>query len=116
MYALGLPGVHFRPAYFTPQFSKHQGKQCCGVQVHITDYQKADTFAAGLYLLNTIREMYPDDLVWTGIEDAEYKTIDKILGTDDYRLGKLNASELIAAHKEKILAWQEASRKYWLYD
>lgn len=116
MNALALPGVSYRRAYFTPQFSKHQGKQCAGVQVHITDDEKADTFAAGLYLLDTIRQMYPDDLVWTGIEDAEYKTIDKILGTDDYRLGKLSASELIEAHREKILAWQEASKKYWLYD
>lgn len=116
MNALALPGVSYRRAYFTPQFSKHQGKQCAGVQVHITDDEKADTFAAGLYLLDTIRQMYPDDLVWTGIEDAEYKTIDKILGTDDYRLGKLTAKELIEAHREKILAWQDASKKYWLYD
>jgi len=116
MNALCLPGIAYRRAYFNPQFSKHQGKQCCGVQVHITDYDKADTFAAGLYLLDTIRDMYPDDLVWTGIEDAEYKTIDKILGTDDYRLKKLSAGELIAAHQEKILAWQEASKEYWLYD
>jgi len=116
MNALAIPGVRYRRAYFTPQFNKHAGKQCCGVQVHIDDPKKADTFAAGLYLLDTIRAMYPDDLVWTGIEDAEYKTIDKILGTDDYRLGKLSASELIAAHQEKILAWQEESRKYWLYE
>ena len=116
MNALGLPGVNYRPAYFMPQFNKHQGKRCCGVQVHFTDYAKADTFAAGLLLLDTIREMYPDELVWTGIEDAEYKTIDKILGTDDYRLGKLTARELIDSHREKILAWQEMSKAYWLYD
>ena len=116
MNALGLPGVNYRPAYFMPQFNKHQGKRCCGVQLHFTDYAKADTFAAGLLLLDTIREMYPDELVWTGIEDAEYKTIDKILGTDDYRLGKVTARELIDTHREKILAWQEMSKAYWLYD
>ncbi len=116
MNALNLPGVCYRAAYFTPQFSKHQGKQCCGVQVHITDYETADTFAAGLYLLDTIRSMYPDQLAWTGIEDAEFKTIDKILGTDAYRLGKLSAKELIEENREKILAWQQVSKAYWLYE
>lgn len=116
MNALNLPGVSYRRAYFTPQFSKHQGERCGGVQVHITDYAKADTFAAGLYLLDTIRAMYPEELKWTGIEDAEYKTIDKILGSDDYRLGRRTAQQLIEGDREKILAWQEESKKYWLYD
>lgn len=115
MNALGLPGVHFRRTYFTPQFSKHAGEQCRGVQVHITDKHTADTFAAGLYLLDTIRDMHGDQLSWTGIEDAEYKTIDKLLGTDDYRLGKLTAQKLIAQHQPKIAAWQEMSKAYWLY-
>ena len=115
MNALGLPGVRYRRAYFTPQFSKHAGQQCCGVQIHLTDARHADTFASGLYLLDTIREMHGDALTWTGIEDAEYKTIDKILGTDDYRLGKLDAAALIETHQPRIAAWQEDSRKYWLY-
>ena len=115
MNAMEIPGVRFRRAYFTPQFSKHAQQQCRGVQVHITDEKQADTFAAGLYLLETIREMHGDQLVWTGIEDAEYKTIDKLLGTDAYRLGVLTAKELIGENRAKIDAWQENSRKYWLY-
>ena len=116
MNALEIPGVRYRRAYFTPQFSKHAGQQCRGVQVHITDEKKADTFAAGLYLLETIRQMHGDQLVWTGIEDAEYKTIDKLLGTDAYRLGKLSAKELIEENCAKIAAWQENSKRYWLYE
>ncbi|MGN0779543.1 MAG: exo-beta-N-acetylmuramidase NamZ domain-containing protein [Aristaeellaceae bacterium] len=115
MNALGIPGVVYRRAYFTPQFSKHAGQQCRGVQIHVTDARHADTFAAGLYLLETIREMHGDALQWTGIEDAQYKTIDKILGTDAYRLSQLSARELIQAHRPRISAWQEHSRKYWLY-
>ncbi len=32
-----LPGVMFRPVYFTPTFSKHEGTLCQGVEVHVTD-------------------------------------------------------------------------------
>lgn len=115
MNALQLPGVRFRRAYFTPQFNKHAGAQCAGVQVHLTDPAAAEPFRAGLYLLDVIRELHGDCLQWTGIEDAEYKTIDKLLGTDAYRLGRADAGALLAANREGILSWQERSRVYQLY-
>ncbi|HEV7626715.1 MAG TPA: DUF1343 domain-containing protein, partial [Streptomyces sp.] len=34
--ARNLPGVRFREGYFVPTFSKHEGKTCGGVQLHIT--------------------------------------------------------------------------------
>lgn len=116
MNALNLPGVRFRRAYFTPQFNKHAQAQCCGVQVHVTDAKVLNMFNAGLYLLDTIRQMHGEELVWTGIEDAEFKTIDKLLGTDAYRLGKMDAETLIQSNAPKIAQWREMSRKYWLYD
>jgi len=116
MNALNLPGVRFRRAYFTPQFNKHAQAQCCGVQVHVTDAKVLNMFNAGLYLLDTIRQMHGEELVWTGIEDAEFKTIDKLLGTDAYRLGKMDAETLIQSNAPKIAKWREMSRKYWLYD
>ncbi len=115
MNALNLPGVIFRRAYFTPQFSKRTGELCAGVQVHVTHQRAFTPFAAGLYLLDTIRDMHGDALEWVGYEDAEFKTIDKLLGTDAYRLGQYDAAALIAHHKPLIENWREDSRKYWLY-
>ena len=116
MNAMKIPGVLYRRASFMPQVHKHAGQQCRGVQIHVTDPKAADTFAAGLYLLGTIREMHGDQIVWRGIEGEPYMKIDKLLGTDAYRLGRLNAKELIETNREKILAWQENSRRYWLYN
>lgn len=115
MNALNLPGVLFRRAYFTPQFNKHAGVQCAGVQVHLTDPHTSSPFAVGLHLLDAIRDMHGDQLEWRGIEDAAYKTIDKLLGTDDYRLGRMDAGALIRAHQDRILKWQADSRRYQLY-
>ena len=114
MNALSIPGVLFRSAYFTPKFSKHADKQCAGVQLHITDNVHADTFAAGLYLLEAIREMYPDDFAWSVPKEGPYH-IDFILGTDAYRLGHIDARTLIESNRDKILAWQEETRAYRLY-
>ena len=41
MNALNLPGVIFRPIYAKPFYSVFSGKQIEGVQIHITDVQKA---------------------------------------------------------------------------
>ena len=51
-----LPGVLFRPAYFTPVFSKHEGKLCGGVQLHVTDRNTFLPVKTGLYLLKEIKE------------------------------------------------------------
>ena len=34
---LRLPGVIFRRCFFTPQFNKHAGQICRGLQLHVTD-------------------------------------------------------------------------------
>lgn len=46
-----LPGVAFRPAYFTPMFSKHERKDIEGVQVHILDRDEIDPVALGITML-----------------------------------------------------------------
>ena len=35
--ALQLPGIAVRPAYFKPATSKHAGKVCKGIQLHVID-------------------------------------------------------------------------------
>jgi uncharacterized protein YbbC (DUF1343 family) len=46
-----LPGAHFRPAWFTPSFSKFQGQLCAGVQVHITDRAAFAPVETGIAIL-----------------------------------------------------------------
>ncbi|HKM29250.1 MAG TPA: DUF1343 domain-containing protein, partial [Bacilli bacterium] len=59
--ALNLPGVTFRPAYFTPTFSKNKDAFCAGVQVHVTDRTTFAAVKTGWAMLDTIRDLYPQD-------------------------------------------------------
>ncbi len=117
-----LPGVHFRPTSFCPTFSKHQGTLCHGVQVHVTDVETVNMFEAGLVLLDEVRALAGDqfEFLYSGIEvEGEVVNsyfLDKLLGTDDYRLGSMTTQELIAAHKPGVEAFKKASEKYHLYD
>ena len=115
MAAIETPGIHFRRTSFCPTFHKHEGQMCHGVQMHIVDRDKADAFAAGLLLLETIRELAGDQFQfvhWS--EDTRY-AIDKLLGTDAYRTGRMNARELIEASKAPVEAFIRNTMKYRLY-
>lgn len=58
---IGLKGVFFRPLYFTPTFSKHSGKMCGGVQVHVTDKEEFEAVKTSWAMLDVISKMYPND-------------------------------------------------------
>jgi uncharacterized protein YbbC (DUF1343 family) len=77
--ALGLPGVVFREAWFTPYFSKFQGKLCGGCQLHVTDRETFRSFATALHIIKTIRDAYP------GRFEFHPDYFDKVMGTSRIR-------------------------------
>ncbi len=56
--ALNLEGVRFRPHQFQPNASKHAGKLCGGVQVHITDPRTFDALNTWLHVLVVMRPYF----------------------------------------------------------
>jgi len=108
-----LPGVGFRSTCFTPTFSKHQGVQCQGVQMHITDRHHADTFSAGLMLLEAVRRLYPDCFQW--LHDEHGFHADRILGSDDFRLERLDAKGLIEKHRPLLDDFIKQKKTFELY-
>ena len=110
--AFDLPGIAILRASFTPTFSKWQGEMCSGVRIRALT-SEADAFKAGLYLLDTIRDMYPSDVQFLGT--TALAGINLLLGTDDYRSGRLDADGLINMHKPLIDEFKEKKVKYHLY-
>jgi uncharacterized protein YbbC (DUF1343 family) len=62
--ALGLPGVHFRSAYFQPTFQKWAGVMCGGVQLHVQDRNVFEPYLTGIMAISTARALYPDSFAW----------------------------------------------------
>ena len=115
MAALDMPGLHFRRASFKPTFSKYQNELCRGVQVHITDREKADVFLGGLKLLETIRDMYPEKLEYLSWGESRIHSLDKLLGTDAFRAGRLTADEVSQTYAPGVAAFSEAVKPFLLY-
>ena len=112
-----IKGVRFRPIYYTPTFSKHEGKMCGGVQIHITDTREVNGVEVGLHLLEAIIKMDKGDLQF--IESEGYGIfLDSISGTKILResLGKeLSAKDILEKWNTETKVFREKASKYYLY-
>lgn len=61
---LHLGGIGIRTARFRPEFGKHGGEVCAGVELHLTDRRSFEPVAFGLHLLRTIHDLHPNDFSW----------------------------------------------------
>ena len=116
MNALGLPGLHFRSTAFCPTFSKHQGALCRGVQMHITDRDACDAALGGLLLLETVRRMYPEQFEFISFGEGSGYFLDKLLGTDLFRTGQMDARTLIEYYREPVRRFREQTLRYRMYE
>ncbi|MDI3548654.1 MAG: hypothetical protein PWR10_2306 [Halanaerobiales bacterium] len=111
----GLPGVVFRPVYFSPTFSKYQGEQLEGVQVHIMNRKEIDPVRIGITMLASAFKNFPES-AWIDY-DGEY-FIDKLAG-DDYLREGINQgygySEISKQWKEELTRFKKIREEYLLY-
>jgi uncharacterized protein YbbC (DUF1343 family) len=95
-----LPGIAFLPTYFKPQFQKHRGRVCGGVELVVTDAAAFRPYRTGVELLFTVRQVAPDLFAW---REAPYEfvadrpAIDLLAGGPECR-------EAIEAGDERALA------------
>ena len=66
--SLALEGITFKDTSFTPISRKFKGETCNGVRAVVTDRDKFDSVKAGLYLIATLKELYPDVYDISGID------------------------------------------------
>ncbi|MEU9184530.1 DUF1343 domain-containing protein [Streptomyces sp. NPDC048484] len=109
---LGLPGVHFREAYFAPTFSKFQGKTVGGVQIHVHDRAAYDSVRTGIALLVTAKQ------VWNGFAWRPDNWIDKLTGSTRVRTmidAGATADEVVAGWQDELAAFRRVRKEHLLY-
>jgi uncharacterized protein YbbC (DUF1343 family) len=116
-----LAGVTFRPAWFRPTFQKHAGKDCGGVQLHVTDRSAYQSVRTSLALLCAMRELSSDQFAWR-TEVYEFVripiAIDLLFGSDRER--KLIEAgrpwrEVAASWEQEEQAFEHRRHSAWLY-
>lgn len=116
-----LPGVRFRPVWFRPTFQKHAGKDCGGVQLHVTDRNSFAPVRSSLALLIEMRKCNESLFAWRTEEYEFVKdpiAIDLLFGSNRERL----AIESGADWQDIAGQWVEEERDFdlrrhaaWLY-
>jgi uncharacterized protein YbbC (DUF1343 family) len=64
MNARGLPGVHFRAAFFEPTFQKHAKQMCGGCQIHVLDRRTFKPVRTAAELIDGFRRQGPQSFAW----------------------------------------------------
>jgi uncharacterized protein YbbC (DUF1343 family) len=116
-----LPGVLFRPAFFTPTFQKHAGRLCGGVQVHVLDRWRFPAYLTYLLLIAHARRQEPSRFAW---RDPPYeyefvkRPIDILCGTGRVRKaieGGQSPRRLARAFRAEAAGFRRRRAPYLLY-
>lgn len=120
MNSLSLPGVIFRPAGFIPSASKHAGKHCQGVQVHITDRNAFLPVFTGLHLVSTCSKLFHGKFQFLSSSwEGNPSHFDLLMGSASPRQRLLNGEsiEAITADWDIVLnQFNETIAPFLLYD
>ena len=116
-----FPGVAFREAYFRPTFCEFAGETCAGVQIHVMDRDQFTPVIAGIAMVKTAYEMYPDRFQWR--QNAYEYVFDKnpfdvVCGTDKIRKAIEDGDTLESietAWTDRLLDFTSARQMYLLY-
>lgn len=117
---IDLAGVKFRPAYFTPMFSKHERESVEGVQVHVLDREAVSPSTVGLAMLATAFNTYPE-CDWIRTNGGYF--IDKLAGSDRVRAeidsGRADAGsvldEIVERWAAEVESFERIREPYLLY-
>jgi uncharacterized protein YbbC (DUF1343 family) len=99
MNRLGLPGVHFRSAFFEPTFQKHAKETCGGCQIHVLNRQTFRPVETAVQLMAEFRRQNPARFPWREPPyeyEHDKEPIDILYGSDRLRL-TLDAGGDVAA-------------------
>jgi uncharacterized protein YbbC (DUF1343 family) len=117
--ALRLNGVTFRPIHYKPYYGYGKDKNLKGVQVFFTDYDTARLSEVQFYVIQVVKQLYPEFGIFTSENSSRWNMFDKVCGTDYIRtqLQKNNYSFEQIKHywRKDEEDFKKKSSKYWIY-
>lgn len=110
-----LPGVTSTPVWFTPTASKHQGENCGGIVLHVTDAEKLRPVTVGVTLLDVIRKLYPDKFTILPPHTEFGKPMLALLSGGAEMLGDWNRENLLERFERESGEFSERKKRFHLY-
>ncbi len=118
MNQLKLEGMIFRPIHYKPYYSTSEGQLVHGVQVHLTNYNKANLSMVQFYVLQECHKLYPDKNVFELCEPSRHSMFDKVCGSDKIRKvfsKSFNADDIRTLWMKDVEPFRQKAKQYYLY-
>jgi uncharacterized protein YbbC (DUF1343 family)/CubicO group peptidase (beta-lactamase class C family) len=106
----GLPGVRFVPVRFTPAASVHQGKECGGVNIILTDREKCAVVDVALQIAETLEHLYPNEF-----NPDKMRALLRHPATLAAIKAEKPLAEIHALWQPELVQFQKQREKYLLY-
>jgi len=113
---LELKGIYFRPAFFKPYYAIFTGQYCQGVQIHLTDPDKCNLFLSGLYILQTLNQLYPEQNIFGKEDRAEM--FNKVMGCEwilNDLQNNIPVKQIQKKWQDELDKFMQIREKYLLY-
>lgn len=105
-----LPGVYFRPTYFTPRFGRHSGINQGGVQIHVMDKTVYRPVLTAITILAVMKDLSCGQFAY-----QSERMFDLPLGENTLRLETEPLDQLLIRWDQEARDFQVKSRQYYLY-
>ncbi|SHG46907.1 exo-beta-N-acetylmuramidase NamZ family protein [Ornithinibacillus halophilus] len=111
-----VPGVLARPTSFIPFYQKQKDVTCGGIQLHVEDRDQLNSLEAGIILLETIAELYPNEFEFIKNENEKY-FFDLLAGTKALKTMILEGKsrEFLDSCNMSLESFQKLKEPYLLY-
>ena len=116
--ALQLPGVMFRPISYKPYYGFGKGTHLNGVEVYVTDFNKAELTLIQFYVMQELARMYPAHKASAGAAPARFGMFDKVCGSKAVRTGffkRHRVEDIDRLWHKDLPAFEKTKKEYHLY-
>ncbi|MEE0974073.1 MAG: DUF1343 domain-containing protein [Paludibacteraceae bacterium] len=113
-----LPGVAFRPILYKPLFGDLQGQTVQGVQIFITDYDKARLSEIQFHVIEAMHQLYPSYVLFSAETEKRNNMFDKVCGTNFIRENfskQYKTDDILSYWRNNEQAFKEKSASFYLY-
>ncbi len=118
MNALQLPGMNFRPIHIKPFYSMFKGENIQGIEVYVTDIEKALLSLTQFYVMQELADMYPAHRAFDVAPVARQKMFDKVVGSREIRrrfMRDYRVSDILDYWNKDVDKFIADKQKYHLY-
>lgn len=116
---LNLPGVMFRPIHIKPFYSTGKDKNLAGVEIYVTDKEKAPLSLTNFYIMQELAKLYPDKLAFDIGDKSRYSMFDKVVGSKEIRkrfTENYNVDDIKDYWNKDVDSFKAKKAKYHLYN